>query len=206
MAGDEEHRVTRLLGELRRGNREVADELAELVYADLLDVAERRMAGRRDITLEPGALVHECWIRIADQRNDFESSSQFLAIASRIMMRVLLDAGRRRTAARRGGDLNRVTLSFDLAALEDEPGVEVELLEEALERLDRAAPRKAEVARLRGLAGLSIAETAAELEVSEATVERDWAFARAWLTREVVRLEGGPDRPESETEGFPAES
>lgn len=202
MTRDDPHRVTRLLGELRAGRAAAADELAGLVYDDLLRVAERRMQGRRDVTLEPGALVHECWIRIAEQRNDFESRSQFLAVASRIMLRVLLDAGRRRATLRRGGAHERVTLSFDLAASEEDAGVEVELLREALERLEGADRRKAEVARLRGLAGLSIAEAAAELDVSEATVERDWAFARAWLSREVLRLAGsegaaGGDSPES---------
>ena len=87
--------------------------------------------------------------------------------------------------------MERVTLGFEIPAAEEETGVEVALLEEALERLDEGAPRKADVARLRGLAGLSIAETADELGVSAATVERDWAFARAWLSREVVRLQEG---------------
>jgi len=193
MATDDTHRVTRLLGEMRAGRAEAAEELAELVYGDLLRVAERRMGGRRDVTLEPGALVNECWIRMADQRNDFRSRSQFLAVASRIMLRVLLDAGRRRDALRRGGDRQRVTLSFEIPAAEEESCVEVRLLQEALERLERVAPRKAEIARLRGLAGLSIAETASELRVSAATVERDWAFARAWLSREVVRRTDGSE-------------
>lgn len=192
MGKDNTHKVTRLLRELRAGRAEVADELAELVYEDLLHAAERRMGKRRDVTLEPAALVNECWIRIADQRKEFESRSQFLAVASRIMLRVLLDAERRRRALQRGGGCERVTLSFEIPAAEDETGVEAQLLQEALERFDTAAPRKAEVARLRGLAGLSIAETAAELDVSDATVERDWAFARAWLSREVLRLKGCP--------------
>ncbi len=173
MGKDNTHKVTRLLKALRAGRAEVANELAEPVYEDLLHVAERRMGGRRDVTLEPGALVNECWIRIADQRKDFESRSQFLAIASRIMVRVLLDAERRRTALQRGGGCERVTLSFEIPAAEDDAGVEALLLQEALERFDAAAPRKAEVTRLRGLAGLSIAETVAELDVSDATVERD---------------------------------
>ena len=203
---DDAHKVTRLLRELRAGRAEVADELAELVYADLLRAAQRRMDGRRDVTLEPGALVNECWIRLADQRKDFESRAQFLAIASRIMLRVLLDAERRRRTQRRGGDRERVTLSFEIPAAEEDVGVDAMRLQEALERLDAASPRKAEVARLRGLAGLSIAETAAELGISDATVERDWAFARAWLSREVLRLEHGPDRADRAGDGFWPES
>lgn len=195
MTRHDTHRVTRLLGELRAGRREVEDEVARLVYDDLLRVAERRMGGERSVTLEPGALVHECWMRIADQRADFESRSQFLAVASRVMLRVLLDAGRRRQAVRRGGGRERVTLSFAIPAAEEETGVEVELLLEALERFAGVARRQAEVARLRGLADLSIVETARELGVSEATVERDWAFARAWLSREVARLRNELDEP-----------
>jgi len=192
---DDTHRVTRLLGELRAGRSEVAEELAELVYEDLRRTAEQRMGGRRSITLEPAALVNECWIRLAGQRCDFESRAHFLAIASRLMLRVLLDADRRRAALRHGGEHERVTLSFDVPAAEDERGVEALLLQEALEQLERVAPRKAEVARLRGLAGLSITETAAQLGVSAATVERDWSFARAWLSRQVTRLRDRPAAP-----------
>ena len=190
MNQEDPHRVTRLLGELRSGRREVTDELAELIYDDLLRIAEQRMRGGRDVTLEPGALVHECWIRMTGQSGSFESRSQFLAVASRVMLRVLLDAVRRRTAEKRGGAHQRVTLSFELPAGEQEEDVEIRSLAEALDRFEGVAPRKAEVVRLRGLAGLSIAETATELGVSEATVERDWSFARAWLAREVERLRG----------------
>jgi RNA polymerase sigma factor (TIGR02999 family) len=192
---DDTHRVTRLLEELRAGRSEVAGELAELVYEDLLRTAAQRMGARQGVTLEPAALVNECWIRLARQRCDFENRSHFLAIASRLMLRVLLDADRRRAAVRRGGEHERVTLSFEVSAAEDESGVEVLPLQEALEQLERVAPRKAEVARLRGLGGLTIAETAAELGVSEATVERDWSFARAWLSRQVARLREEPAGP-----------
>ena len=168
------HEVTRLLGALHAGEHEVADRLAELVYADLLRLAATRLqAGAR--TLDPTALVHECWIRLTDQRSPFESRSQFFAIASRLMLRVLVDADRRGGAARRGGGHRRVTLSFEVADEEPEPPVDAGRLAEALERLEGAAGRKATVARLRGLSGLSIAETAGQLGVSEATVERDWA-------------------------------
>lgn len=198
MNKDDEHRVTRLLGELHAGRSEVAAELAELVHEDLRRVAERRMAGRRGVTLEPAALVNECWIRLTEQRCGFENRVHFLAVAGRIMLRVLLDAERRRAADRRGGGRERVTLSFEIPAAEEEAGVEAQELQEALEQLEHVAPRKAEVARLRGLGGLSIAETAAQLGVSAATVERDWAFARAWLSRQVLRLR--------EADGFSSDS
>ncbi len=180
--------MTRLLGELRAGRVEAREELVELVYADLLRAAVERMGGRPGLTLEPGALVNECWIRLERQRCDFANRAHFLAIASRIMLRVLLDAERRRTAVGRGGGRERVTLTFEIPAAEEETGIEVPLLQEALAQLEAIAPRKAEVARLRGIGGLSITETAAQLGVSAATVERDWAFARAWLSRQVTRL------------------
>jgi RNA polymerase sigma factor (TIGR02999 family) len=203
---DDIHRVTRLLGELRAGRTEVREELAELVYADLVRVAMRRMGNRREATLEPAALVNECWIRLERQRCHFEDRAHFLAIASRLMLRVLQDADRRRVAARRGGG-RRVTLSFEIPAAHDETGVEAQLLEEALERLDEIDPRRAEVARLRGLAGMTIAETASRLELSTATVERDWAFTRAWLSRQVARLRDGRMRePGTAGRDLPAES
>lgn len=193
MANGDAHRVTLLLSALRAGRGDVADELAELVHGDLLAAAERRLRSHPSRTLEPAALVNECWIRLAGQRCDFANRAHFLAVAGRVMMRVLLDAARRSAALRRGGERERVTLGFDVPAAEAEAGVDAELLQEALELLDASAPRKAEVARLRGLAGLTIAETAAELGTSAATVERDWAFARAWLSRQVTRLRAATD-------------
>jgi RNA polymerase sigma factor (TIGR02999 family) len=201
LADDGDHEVTRLLAELRAGRSAAMEELAELVYEDLVRAAVRRMAGRPGRTLEPAALVNECWLRLARQRCDFENRAHFLTIAGRIMLRVLLDADRRRGADRRGGGRQRVTLCFEIPAAEAETGVEAGSLQEALEELERIAPRKAEVARLRGLAGLTIAEAAAQLGVSAATVERDWAFARAWLSRQVTRLRDEPpgagDPPDS---------
>jgi RNA polymerase sigma factor (TIGR02999 family) len=188
MPTDDPHRVTHLLGELRAGRLDDSSELADLVFDDLRRVAERHMGGRTGVTLEPAALVSECWIRLAEQRCDFENRAHFLAVASRIMLRVLLDAQRRRGAARRGGGWERVTLDFEIAAAERDAGVEAELLHDAMERLERLAARKADVARLRGLAALTIEETAKLLGVSHATVERDWVFAQAWLSREVTRL------------------
>ncbi|MEQ8763128.1 MAG: ECF-type sigma factor [Planctomycetota bacterium] len=190
MTDDASHAITRLLGELSTGRREVTEELARLVYDDLLRIAMRRMDGRPGTTLEPGALVSECWMRLVRQDCDFENRRHFFAIASRLMIRVVLDADRRRAAERRGGGRQRVTLGFDVPENDEEAGVEVEHLREALERLETIAPRKAEVARLRGLTGLTIDEAAAELDVSPATVERDWSFARAWLSREISRMRG----------------
>jgi len=187
------HRVTLLLGQLRSGRTEVEEELAALVYQDLREAAARRLRGQPGVTLEPAVLVHECWMRLVNQQCEFENRAHFLAVASRLMLRVLLDHDRRRGAARRGGGWKRVTLSFEVPAVDRETGVEVELLQEALERLDAAAPRKAEVVRLHGLAGLPLAETAAQVGVSRATVERDWSFARAWLSREVARLRSESD-------------
>ena len=190
MADPDPHLITRLLGDVRAGDKAAENELAALVYDDLLRVAMQRMGRQPGLTLEPAALVNECWLRLAEQRNGFDCRSQFFAVASRVMVRVMVDAQRRRMAEKRGGALERVTLSFEVAESVAEVGVEVERLQEALDRLQAVQPRKAEAARLRGLVGLTTEEAAAELGVAVATVERDWSFARAWLSREVQRLAG----------------
>lgn len=187
--------VTRLLHAVQEGNEEALDELMALVYDDLGRIAARHLRERTErmgpkATLEPAALVNECYLRLIDQQRGFANRGQFFAIASRLMLRVLLDHQRRREAARRGGGRAPITLNVDLCAAPatEEEGLDLELLTTALERLEQVDPRKAEVVRLRGLGGSSMPETAAQLEISLATAERDWAFARAWISRELARL------------------
>ncbi len=166
-----------------------------LVYDDLGRIAARHLNERAErvgpgITLEPSALVNECYLRLTDQRRGFANRGQFFGVASRLMLRVLLDHQRRREAQKRGGGRARITLDVDLCAgrTNEEEGLELAALSVALERHDRMDPRKAEVGRLRGFGGLSMAEIASQLKVSLATAERDWAFARAWISREMARL------------------
>lgn len=182
------HQITRLLHEVDDGRQGAMDELMETVYADLRRLAEAHLRRRygaqaEAVTLEPAALVNESFLKLIKQRHGFDNRRHFFAIATRIMLRVLSDYQRRRGAAKRGGHLERVTLQID-CRMEDQPGIDVGVLRDALRRLQELDERKADVVRLRVVWGLEMKEVAEALDVSLATVERDWAFARSWLSRE----------------------
>jgi RNA polymerase sigma factor (TIGR02999 family) len=183
--------ITLLLREVESGREGALDELIAVVYNDLEQMARghlHRHFGRQAnvITLEPSALVHESFMRIIRQRTTYDDRGHFFAIATRIMLRVLIDYRRERAAAKRGGDVAHVTLGLDPA----DPGdgsvaVEVEELAAALQELMALDPRKADVVKMRVVWGLSGDETARSLGVSPATVQRDWRFARVWLADRV---------------------
>lgn len=179
-AGD----VTRLLLDLSNGRREATDELLPLVYAELRDLAARLLRHERpDHTLQPTALVHEAYLRLVDQRVEtWENKAHFLGIAAQAMRRILVDHARRRATAKRRGA--RVTLEEDLAPATD-PAPDLLEIDAALARLAELDARQARVVELRFFGGLSVEETASVLGTGTATVKRDWAFARAWLHREL---------------------
>ena len=133
------------------------------------------------MTLESAALVNETFLKLLEQRKGFRNRAHFFAVANRIMNRVLLDYHRSRKADKRGGKLMRITLTGVHPASAD-PATEVPDLLAALDRLQELDPRKADVVRLRGLWGLEMPEIAETLGVSLTTVERDWRFARLWIT------------------------
>jgi RNA polymerase sigma factor (TIGR02999 family) len=138
-------------------------------------------------TLQPTALVHEAWLRLGDQREaPWESRTQFFAVAAQMMRRVLLDHARTRRALKRGGGAVQVSLA-GAGAAEDTPldAVDLIALDEALTRLAALDPQKARLVDLRYFAGLSIPEVAEVLDMSTATVSREWAVARMWLRREL---------------------
>ena len=136
-------------------------------------------------TLQPTALVHEVFLRmVGPAAVSWESRAQFFGIAGRCMRRVLVDHARARLAAKRGGAAGSITLS-DFDALAEEPEPEVLALHEALEKLEATDPELSRVVELRYFGGLTIDETATALEISPATVKREWAVARAWLRREL---------------------
>jgi len=184
-AAPEEPTVTRLLEQARSGDSAALGRLLDVVYAELKRIAAARMRGERpDHTLQPTALVHEAFIRlIGSGTPGFEGRAHFLNAASTVMRRVLVDHARARNAAKRGSAL-RVTLDEALAAA---PGPDVDMLalDDALERLAAAEPRWARVVELRFFGGLEVTEVAETLDISVATVKRDWQFARAWLAREL---------------------
>ncbi len=177
--------ITRLLLDLQAGREGAMESLLPLVYGELREMASRVMhAERPDHTLQPTALVHEAYLRLVDQRSaSYESRMHFYAVAAQLMRRILVDHARRKNSAKRGGGrVVALVEGMDAAAESSEDIIRVD---EALERLATIDPRQARVVELRFFAGLSNEETASVLEVSERTVKRDWAMARAWLHREL---------------------
>jgi RNA polymerase sigma factor (TIGR02999 family) len=176
--------VTRLLQEWHAGDEAALAELMPLVYAELRSLAAaywRREKAQH--TLQPTAVVHEAFLRLVRQQDvDWESRTQFVAIAATMMRRVLTDHARRRRAGKRGAAPLRVELGEELARL---PARQLDLLalDDALAGLEALDARQARVVELRFLAGLTIEETAAVLDLSAATVKREWETAKAWLYR-----------------------
>lgn len=179
--------VSQLLQAWSEGDLSARDELAALVH----DQLRRRAAAclrreRPDHTLQPTALVHEAFIRLMGQRRvAWANRAQFFALAGRLMRRILVDHARERHAAKRSGGL-RVTLDEALAVVPP-LACEVLLLDEALRDLAALDARQAEIVELRYFAGLSEMEVAAALDLSRATVTREWQSARAWLHRRITK-------------------
>ncbi len=180
--------VTRLLDRWNAGDAAAMQELLALVYGELRRMADGVLRHERtDHTLQPTALVNELYLRFAGLRDlRLSSRRHFYGAAASAMRRILVDHARQRRALKRGGpDVVRVDL--DQLALPDASwDLDHERLDDALRALATFAPDKARVVELRYFAGLSIEETAAVLESSPATVKRHWAFARAWLYRELT--------------------
>jgi len=148
------------------------------------------MTSRRDRhLLQTTALVNEAYLRLVDiNRVRWQDRNHFFSMASRLMRRVLVDLARAHTAAKRGGD--RIRITFNESTLtRDEPGVELLALNDALETLAGVDIRKSRVVEMRFFGGLSVEETAEALGVSPQTVMRDWRLAKAWLSREIRRLD-----------------
>lgn len=160
------------------------EQLMAAVYEELRAMAKKRMANEPEgHTLQATALVHEVWMRISDQQ--FENRRHFFFAASEAMRRILVDCARRKKAACRGGGLQRIDVN-EIDALEwEQDDDEVLAIHDVLERLEEREPRKAELVKLRYFIGMTGEEVADTLGISLATVNRDWAFARAWLFREI---------------------
>jgi RNA polymerase sigma factor (TIGR02999 family) len=203
--------ITLLLQQAGEGRSGALDELMRVVYAELERMAQshlRRQFGTRadTITLEPAALVNETFMKLITQRKRYDNRGQFFAIATTVMMRVLIDYRRRRDAAKRGGSDTRIILQFDdrLVTERGAPGgaernqIEVEALSEALARLDALDARKADVVKMCVVWGLNNTQIAEALGVSVPTVERDWRFAKAWLAEQIAQSNhtaSGTERP-----------
>jgi RNA polymerase sigma factor (TIGR02999 family) len=178
--------ATLLLAAVERGDPKAADQLLELVYEDLRNLANHKMAheppGR---TLQPTALVHEAWLRlVGSEHPTFENRAHFFSAAAEAMRRILIDRARRRSALRQGGQLRRVDLDeCNVAAPEDD--AQLLALHEALDELAKEYPVQSEVVKLRYFGGQTKEEAAQILGISQSTVKNYWASARAWLLQQI---------------------
>jgi len=180
--------VTELLDAWGRGDRGALDALIPRLYAELRRQAERALRGQpAGHTLQPTALVHEAYVRLANQPGaGGQSRAHFFAVAAMVMRSVLVDHARARQRVKRGGDPQRLTLGAADDVANPEAAVDVVALDEALDRLAAHDQRKARIVELRYFVGLGIEETARALDASPATVKREWTAARAWLRRELT--------------------
>lgn len=182
------HDVTALLQRWRGGDGRAMDELLPLVYQELRRLAKRHMGGERPgHVLQATALVNEAYVRLVDiRRIQWQDRAHFLAMAARLMRRVLVDSARAQKNQKRGGALHRVTLDGNLPVSSETPE-DLLAIDEALRSLAAQYERKSQVVELRFFAGLSVEETAEVLKISAETVMRDWKFAKSWLRRELSR-------------------
>lgn len=181
--------VTRLLHALSAGDASALEQLTPLLYGELRNLARRQMRGESaSHTLQPTALVHEAFLRLLGQREAaWQNRQHFLSVAAQVMRRVLVDHARRRRAGKRGGGASGVAISVAAGAISGSAGDPLDLiaLDQALARLAELDSRQARIVELRYFGGLSVDETAHVLDLSPATVKRDWQFAKAWLVREL---------------------
>jgi len=174
--------VTVLLNKLASGDQEAAAQLVPLVYDELRRLAVRRLRHERsDHTLQATALVHEAYLKLAEQRNaKWQNRAQFFAIASQIMRRILVDYARTRQRIRRGGKQQRVALD-DVVLVSPERTGEVLAVNESLSKLEKLDPRQSRIVELRYFGGLTIEEIADVVGVASKTVTRELNVAKAWL-------------------------
>ncbi|MEM7306942.1 MAG: ECF-type sigma factor [Planctomycetota bacterium] len=186
-ASSDPETVTRLLCGIRSGEAGAAEALLPLVYDQLGALARQVFSDeRRGHTLQPTALIHEAWVKLAGHLNALEDRRHFFALAARAMRQVLADHARGGARQKRGGDRRRITLDGEVGTAR-ERGLDLVELDDSLRRLAVLNKRHARVVELRVLGGLTIAETADVLDVSHSTVETDWFTAKAWLRRELAR-------------------
>jgi len=178
--------ITRLLAELKEGNREAESRLLEAVYPELRRIAARYLrAERPGHTLQATALVNEAYLQIVGQQDKgFQNRSHFFAVAAQLMRRILVDYARQRNAQKRDGGRQRVELT-EVFGIADERLDEVIQIDAALTRLAEWDPRQCRVVELRFFGGLTEEEAAEVLGISARTVKRDWNMARAWLHGEL---------------------
>lgn len=176
--------VTELLHDHRQGDEEAFDRLFACVYDELRRIAHHLLRKERaDHTFSTTALVHECYVNLADRtRCTLQDRAHFFAVAARAMRHLLIDYARKRRAQKRGGDRRRVTLDHEMISVEEQ-AADLLALDHALDQLADRSPRMARIVECRFFGGLTVQETAQALGVSSRTVQRDWTRAKAYLHR-----------------------
>ena len=180
--------LTKLLEAWSRGDSEALDQLTPLIYGELRKLANFHMSREGpDHTLQPTALINEAFLRLVSaQHTDWKGRRYFYAAASQIMRRVLVDYARKKRSAKRGRDAKRVPFEEAMARPDYAPAAaDVVAFDEALTRLKAIGARKAQVVELWFFGGMTVEETAHVMNISPATVKREWATARAWLFRRI---------------------
>ena len=181
--------VTELLKKAQAGDRDSLDGILPMVYDELRAVARRQLAlERADHTLQPTALVHEAYIRLLEQTQvDWQNRLHFFSIASQMMRRILVNYAVERNAKKRGDGATKVQLDDAASFGKPDETLDIVLLDQVLESLATLDERQARIVELRFFGGMTIGETAAVLEISPATVKREWQMAKAWLQ---VQMQG----------------
>ena len=205
MEGSAQQPVTQLLVQWRSGDEQAFARLTGILYQQLRSLAERHLRRERaGHTMQETALVHEAFVRLMDQQDvDWQNRKHFFALASKLMRQILVDHARARMAGKRGG--GAAVLSLDEMSDPTEGGAPIDAtptalqhldahtqehvsaVDEALQRLEQVDPQQAQIVEMRYFGGLTIEQTAEAAGVSEATVKREWALARAWLRRELSK-------------------
>ena len=180
--------VTRILNAIERGDAKATDELLPLVYEELRLLAAQKLSHEPSgQTLQATALVHEAYIRlVGEEKRNWDSRGHFFAAAAEAMRRILIENARRKKTNKRGGGQKRLDLSKSILIGKDDAALdEIIVLDEALVKLETKDKLKADLIKLRFYAGLTIEQSAKSLGISLTTAKTQWAYARAWLLREV---------------------
>jgi len=180
--------ITQILSEIKGGSQQGAEQLLSLVYAELKRIAAQKMAGEASgNTLQPTALVHEAWLKLAgDGDAPFENRAHFFAAAAEAMRRILVDSARRKRAIRRGAGAAHEELEEDHVVQNERPD-ELLAVDEALDLLAKEDPVAANLVKLRYFVGMTMNEAATTTGMSLRNAERTWTYARAWLRRQIGR-------------------
>jgi len=184
--------VTRILSAIQQGDAHAAEQLLSHVYDELRKLAAQRLAQEKPgQTLQATALVHEAYVRLVDvdQVQHWDSRGHFFAAAAEAMRRILVDKARRKQRSRHGGELRQQSLNENEPAISSpvDP-IDLLALHEALDGLEAASPRRAQLVKLRYFAGFTLPEVAQMLGISQSTAEADWTYAKVWLKREMEKL------------------